>query len=492
MRIKQLIIGLILVTSTMIQNPLYADDADFSVRAPSGQMLYYKKLQPASAHKVSLWAPSTRGWGNKTKPSGDVVVPSTVTYGGVVYSVVEMLNPFKSCPNVTSVTLPEGIERCPGYVAFKGCRNLEEVTLPSTLTNLYASVFDSCPALERILVNSGGSTFKSVDGVLLSANGDELVKYPCNKNPGSADFLRTLAGASYGGLKKIGGSAFAWNNHIEEIVIPYSVRYVGGNAFVYCKKLRNVDLGDGVEKVGAGCFTNCNVLQMVTFGCSVDSIGMMPFRYSPNVVCVKLKPYDPPTTVNQIPNGVTEQPLIIVPCGRLAVYKTALNDNYYHFNFSEEFVYEWETGGTTGGNYSTTQMPTCTNGRMLKAQATPYSGYRFARWEIVHADGNIDYSHTTPTLTLEVTCSLTATAVFQRTGNNALEEVNGSGYAVRTGRGSIRIEGTGGPVCVRVCDVQGREVYAGQINGTAHIDVPGTGLYLLQIDGRRAEKLLIM
>ena len=67
-----------------------------------------------------------------------------------------------------------------GQDAFKYCNELTELCIPKTVKNIPLRLID-CEHLERFSVAEGNETYKSVDGVLFSADGMTLHIYPCAK-----------------------------------------------------------------------------------------------------------------------------------------------------------------------------------------------------------------------------------------------------------------------------------------------------------------------
>lgn len=119
---------------------------------------------------------ATIGRQNK-EMSGDVVIPETVTYNGVTFSVNDMVSPtniiawssnritcengaFQSCL-ISSVVLPNTITIIPAG-AFNSCSNLVSITLPDSVTQLGAACFAGCSSLEEIYlpetINKFGSS----------------------------------------------------------------------------------------------------------------------------------------------------------------------------------------------------------------------------------------------------------------------------------------------------------------------------------------------
>ena len=82
--------------------------------------------------------------------SGEVVIPSTVTYEGVEYSVTSIGgHAFAYCDSLTSITLPEGVTSI-GIYAVDHCSSLTSITLPESLTSIGDYAFYCCDALTSI------------------------------------------------------------------------------------------------------------------------------------------------------------------------------------------------------------------------------------------------------------------------------------------------------------------------------------------------------
>lgn len=110
--------------------------------------------------------------------SGDVVIPSTVTYDDVVYSVTKIGawafnrcsgltsitipnsvtnidgNAFRDCSGLTSITIPNGVTSIDGRT-FQGCSSLKSVTIPNNVTGIGQSAFEECSALTSVIIGSG-------------------------------------------------------------------------------------------------------------------------------------------------------------------------------------------------------------------------------------------------------------------------------------------------------------------------------------------------
>ena len=74
----------VLTLATNVYGQYYA--YDFSATAPSGQTLYYKIYDST---QVSVVHPRT-GTGDSNYVSGDLIIPETVSYCGITYTVTEL------------------------------------------------------------------------------------------------------------------------------------------------------------------------------------------------------------------------------------------------------------------------------------------------------------------------------------------------------------------------------------------------------------------
>ncbi len=98
---------------------------DFSAVAPSGQTLYYNIVD---GHAEVVRSTSS------SYVTGDLVIPSTVTYNDVSYTVTSIGSyAFRDCGGLTSVTIPDAVTSIGSY-AFRDCSGLTSVTIPDGVT----------------------------------------------------------------------------------------------------------------------------------------------------------------------------------------------------------------------------------------------------------------------------------------------------------------------------------------------------------------------
>lgn len=209
-----------------------------------------------------------------TPYSGDVVIPSSVSYDGNTYSVTaigEMA--FESCSELTSIALPNTVTTI-GYSAFYNCSSLASVsmgnsvtsievhafflcsslasiTLPASVTSIETDAFLSCANLEEIIVAEGNNFYSSVDGVLYDKNKTVLLKCPDKKSQVTIPTSVTT----------IENGAFTGCHGLNSIEIPNSVKRIGSQAFFSCRNLATVSIGNSVTTIENEAFSNCTSLE---------------------------------------------------------------------------------------------------------------------------------------------------------------------------------------------------------------------------------------
>ncbi|MBQ8402877.1 MAG: leucine-rich repeat domain-containing protein [Clostridia bacterium] len=174
---------------------------------------------------------------------------------------------FQQCRNLVSVEILSNITSV-SYHLFDQCGNLESVKLPSSITSISTAAFSFCGKLKSIIIDSANTTYKSVDGVVYTADGKELVYYPAGK------------GTSFTipeGVTSIGASAFNNCESLLSVVIPNGVTSIGGSAFMNCTSLTSIEIPEGVTSIGANAFSGCENLENVVIPASITEIGEKAF-----------------------------------------------------------------------------------------------------------------------------------------------------------------------------------------------------------------------
>ena len=171
---------------------------------------------------------------------------------------------FRSQTACTKVILPQGLKTI-GISAFRysaveeveipssvevikrgafSCTPLTSVTLPDGLKSIGSIPFAECENLSGIMISDANDAYKTVDGVLYTKDGKELIQYP-----GGLGGNYTVAD----GTEVIGYGAFTGSG-ITDVVFPQSLKTIENMAFFECEKLASFNLPDSLESVGNKAF----------------------------------------------------------------------------------------------------------------------------------------------------------------------------------------------------------------------------------------------
>ena len=158
-------------------------------------------------------------------------------------------------PVVTTVRMDDA----PPVIAFKNSYEYSDTV---------GMTFKTCKEFEVI----GEGTYKSVDGIIYSADMSILVKCPAGRE-GKIVIPD--------GVIEIAPGAFS-NSCIQEVVFPDSLRKIGMSAFAFCKRLERVDFGRGLKEIGDydnnNCFRSCSKISSLDIPEQVKFISPFAFQ----------------------------------------------------------------------------------------------------------------------------------------------------------------------------------------------------------------------
>ena len=278
--------------------------------------------------------------------TGDVVIPSKVTYDSKEYDVTAIgAYAFKESA-VKSVTLPNSILTI-AESSFYDSRQLTSVTLPSSLTAIGYSAFNGCIKLSSIVVPEGVTTIgtncfsgcSALTSVSLPASLEDIPDYAFNNCTSLTTVtlkkgVTTIGNSSfYGcssltlivipdGVTSIGSSAFAYSSNLADVTVPSSVTMIGYGAFsstaweqnqpdglIYAGRIAykykgtmpentQIELKEGTAGIGASAFSNCTGLTTISIPNSVKNIGDGAFFSCTGITAISI-----PSSVTAIGNN---------------------------------------------------------------------------------------------------------------------------------------------------------------------------------------------
>ena len=206
---------------------------------------------------------------------GSVLIRYAVDSSRTSYTVPETVieikeQAFNGCDYLTSVTIPEGVEII-GKGSFYNCNQLTTIHIPASVTSLGTPLIKcgSGAQISEISVAEGNTAYKSVEGVLYTKDGKELLEYPVAKK------MELLTVPD--GVEIIKSGAFSSCEGLKSIVLPMTVRTIQNSAFAECSGLKSVELTFGIETIEWWAFGNCTELRYVKMVMSLANIGDTAF-----------------------------------------------------------------------------------------------------------------------------------------------------------------------------------------------------------------------
>ena len=200
---------------------------DFSAANESGQILYYNILDSV-AHTVEITCPGQienyyqNGWEGYQQPTGQLILPSTVSHNGQDYTVVAL-----------------------GDYAFYRCNGIcGNLNIPSFVTRLGKFCL--------VWYNDNVDTLFLPEGLI------EADDRACDNN-------RFYIGLLPSTMERIGSGAFAFNDFPNHLVLPQSLRVLGAAAFSDCYTIKEVSIPENVDSIGGSAFYFNTQLQQVNF-----------------------------------------------------------------------------------------------------------------------------------------------------------------------------------------------------------------------------------
>ena len=232
---------------------------------------------------------------NHNTYSGNVVIPETVFYNGVNYSVTTIgMNAFRNCNDLTTITIPNSVTTIK-YQAFMNCSGLTSVNIGSCVTDINQAAFYGCSGLTSITIpNSvtsiGSEAFEGCSGLTSVTIGNSVTSIGREAFTGCSSLTSITIPNS---VTSIGSAAFSYTNiHlINYVVTDWETFYSKGLSAInrnvgytelniineYGENITEIHFPNNITTIVDYAFYRCNSLTSVTIPNSVTTIGNYAF-----------------------------------------------------------------------------------------------------------------------------------------------------------------------------------------------------------------------
>ena len=262
------------------------------------------------------------------KYSGYIVIPESVVYGDVAYSVTSIgVEAFRDCIQLYSITIPNSVTSIKPK-AFAFCGNLTTITIPDNLTFVGEYAFHDTAWLNmqpKGLVYVGkvahfykgdapeGTAIDIKEGTVSISNNAFLLQ----KGVVSVTMPNSVT--------SIGEQAFSHCYSLETLVLSEKLTYIGFAAFDECDMLTTISIPEKVTDIASSMVAGCSKLETVRLPKSITKIGHGAFAYCKSLKEFYLEATEVPTTNKQaFYDAIIENATLYVPESSVDLYKTTV------------------------------------------------------------------------------------------------------------------------------------------------------------------------
>lgn len=206
----------------------------------------------------------------KSDYSGNVIIPESVTYNDVTYSVTSIgSSAFSGCTGLTSITIPESVTSV-GEDAFKGCTELTAVHT----SNLAAWFGISFANVSSNPLSNAHHLYVDGEEVTEVSIPESITTIGAHTFYGCSEITSVTGGRN---LTNIGKSAFYGCEKLKYFYVPGGVKNIEASTFEGCKRMTEVRIGSGVETIGNRAFYDCPLLRIYNYAEFPQNCGTNTF-----------------------------------------------------------------------------------------------------------------------------------------------------------------------------------------------------------------------
>ena len=200
-------------------------------------------------------------------------IPNHVIVNGERYDIESVeIGAFEKAKCLRHLIVPDSIIFIDEY-NFSSLPNLRSIYIGKGLKYLSSWIFANCPKLTTFAISLDNPHLCIEHGTVYTKDGKCAVTSPFKQ--------RHLAIKE--GVKVIENVAFWWNDKLEDVHFPSTLRKIGDNSLAGCPKLRSVTLPEGVEECVVQSFEDNEGLEIADLPSTMKSFGCETFNNCPQL-----------------------------------------------------------------------------------------------------------------------------------------------------------------------------------------------------------------
>jgi hypothetical protein len=292
----------------------------FSATSSNGQILCYNITSSSSPYTVEVTSQNPSYPYYTSKPTGNIVIPSSVTYNSKTYSVTGIgYYAFWNCSDITAITIPSSVEYvvnnafsgCSGLTTisynatnctdmgnssgapFNGCTSVTTLSIGANVTSIPSYAFKGCTGLRTVNFDATNCTsFGTQNGISNNTSittiyiGSGVTNIPSSAFSGCSGLtavyyrgnIRQWCEITFNSQPlNYAHSLYINNSLVTNLVIPNTITEIKANAFNGASCLTSITIPESVTSIGNSAFWGCSGLSEITIPSSVTNIGANAF-----------------------------------------------------------------------------------------------------------------------------------------------------------------------------------------------------------------------
>ena len=174
---------------------------------------------------------------------------------------------FNTCPNITSFTFGENVEKIPAYLC-SGITQISEISIPESVTYMGRAAFKECPGITSVRWNARTCT-----------------DFTSAENSAGFNTCPNITAFAFGeNVEKIPAYLCFGMERLTEIILPQKTTTLGNGVFKNCIGLQSISIPLSTATIGADAFNDCMALTSVIWNARwCSDFTSSPFNASPNI-----------------------------------------------------------------------------------------------------------------------------------------------------------------------------------------------------------------